>query len=136
MSYDEELNWLRDRGVQIDHKGRIIVSLPTIPDEFDYDLTEREPSIAELMRHDIDPRLAASRGRRRRRLTTPVQRNSRATRPYQQPAARAGRPKIGSEARVHVQTMIAQETRDVLAKHHVTLADVFDECARKLLRVS
>ena len=25
MSYDDELDWLRDRGVQIDHKGRIIV---------------------------------------------------------------------------------------------------------------
>jgi hypothetical protein len=136
MSYDDELDWLRDRGVQIDHKGRIIMSLPMLPDEVDFDAVEREPSIAELMRHDIDSRLAASRGRRRRRLATPVQRNARATRSYQQPVARAGRPRIGPEARVHVQTMIAQETRDVLAKHRVTLAVVFDECARKLLRVS
>ena len=135
MSYDEELNWLRDRGVRIDHKGRIIVSLPEIPDDVDFDVVEREPSIAELMRHEINPHLAGSRGRRRRHLSTPVQRNPGATRRYRQPAARVGRPTIGSEARVHVQTMIAQETRDVLARHHVTLADVFDDCARQLSRV-
>ncbi len=136
MSYDDELNWLRDRGVQIDHKGRIIVSLPEVPDDVDFDLVEREPSIAELMRHEINPHLAGSRGRRRRHLSTPVQRNPGATRTYRQPAARVGRPTIGSEARVHVQTMIAQETRDILVKHHVTLADVFDDCARQLSRVS
>lgn len=140
MSYEEELNWLRDRGVQIDRKGRIMVSLPTIPDDVDFDIAEREPSIAELMRHEINPRLAGSRGRRRRHLTTPVQHNPAATRFYRQLAARTtarvGRPTIGSEVRVHVQTMIAQATRDILAKHRVTLADVFDDCARKLSRVS
>jgi hypothetical protein len=135
MSYDDELNWLRDRGVQIDHKGRIIVSLPAVPDDVDFDVVEREPSIAELMRREINPRLAGSHGRRRR-MSTPVQRNPGATRNYQQPAARVGRPTIGSEARVHVQTMIAQETRDILVKHGVTLADVFDDCARRLSRVS
>jgi hypothetical protein len=136
MSYDEKLNWLRDRGVQIDHKGRIIVSLPAVPDDVDFDVVEREPSIAELMRREINPRLAGSHGRRRRRLSTPVQRNPGARRIYQQPAARVGRPTIGSEARVHVQTMIAQETRDILVKHRVALADVFDDCARRLSRVS
>jgi hypothetical protein len=135
MSYDDEVNWLRDRGVQVDRKGRIIVTLPAVPDDVDFDVVEREPSIAELMRHEIDPRLAGSHGRRRRRLSTPVQRNPRATRIYQQPAARVGRPTIGLEARVHVQTMIAQETRDILVKHRVTLADVFDDCARRLSRV-
>ena len=136
MSYDDDVNWLLDRGVQVDHKGRIIVSLPAVPDDVDFDVVEREPSIAELMRREINPRLAGSRGRRRRRLSTPVQRNPGATRIYQQPAARVGRPTIGSEARVHVQTMIAQETRDMLVKHRVTLADVFDDCARRLSRVS
>jgi hypothetical protein len=140
MSYENELSWLRDRGVQIDHKGRIIVRLPDIPDEVDFDVIEREPSIAELMRHDINPRLAGSRGRRRRHLSTPVQRNPGSTRLYRQLAAhttaRVGRPTIGSEVRVYVQTMIAQETRDLLVKHRVTLADVFDDCARKLSRAS
>lgn len=136
MSYDDELNWLRDRGVQVDRKGRIIVTLPSVPDDVDFDVVEREPSMAELMRREINPRLAGSHGRRRRHLSTPVQRNPRATRIYQQPAARVGRPTIGSEARVHVQTMIAQETRDILVKHRVTLADVFDDCARRLSRVS
>jgi hypothetical protein len=136
MSYDDELNWLRDRGVQVDRKGRIIVSLPAVPDDVDFGVVEREPSIAELMRREINPRLAGSHGRRRRRrLSTPVQRNPCATRTYQQPAARVGRPTIGSESRVHVQTMIAQETRDILVKHRVTLADVFDDCARRLSRV-
>ena len=82
MSYDDELDWLRDRGVQIDHKGRIIVSLPEIPDEVDFDVVEREPSIAELMRHEINPRRAGSRGRRRRHLSTPVQRNPEALRDF------------------------------------------------------
>ena len=118
MSYNDELDWLRDRGVQIDHKGRIIVRLPEIPDEVDFDVVEREPSIAELMRHEINPRRDGSRGRRRRHLSTPVQRNPGATRFYRQLAAgaRVGRPTIGSEVRVHVQTMIAQATRDILVK--------------------
>lgn len=133
MSYDDELDWLRDRGVQIDHKGRIIVSLPEIPDEVEFDVVEREPSIAELMRHEINSRRDGSRGRRRRHLSTPVQRNPGAARFHRQlAAARVGRPTIGSEVRVHVQTMIAQATRDILVKHRVTLADVFDDCARKL----
>jgi hypothetical protein len=136
MSYDDELNWLRNRGVQVDRKGRIIVSLPAVPDDVDFDVVEREPSIAELMRREINPRLAGSHGRRRRRLSTPVQRNPGATRTYKQPAARVGRPTIGSEARVHVQTMIAQETRDILVRNRVSLADVFDVCARWISRVS
>lgn len=94
MSYDDELNWLRDRGVQVDHKGRIIVSLPAVPDDGDFDVVEREPSIAELMRREINPRLAGSHGRRRHRLSKPVQRDPGATRVYQQPAARVGRPTI------------------------------------------
>jgi hypothetical protein len=91
------------------------------------------------MRHEINPRLAGSRGRRRRHLTTPVQNNPSATRSYRASArttARAGRPTIGSEVRVHVQTMIAQETRDLLIRHRVTLADVFDDCVRRLTRVT
>jgi hypothetical protein len=141
MSYDNELDWLRDRGVQIDHKGRIIVSLPKIPDEVDFDAVEREQSIAELMRHEINPRRAGSRGRRRQHLSTPVQCDPRgAARFYRQMPERAtprvGRPTIGLEVRVHVQTLIAQATRDILVKHRVTLADVFDDCARKLTRAS
>ncbi len=137
MAPHDDLEWLRERGVQIDRRGRIIVSLPAMPDgDINFDLEEREPSIAELMRHDVNSRRAGSRGRRRRHLSTPVQRNPGATRNYRQPAARVGRPTIGSEARIHVQTMIAQETREVLARHRVTLADVFDDCVRKLLHVS
>jgi len=137
MSYDDELDWLRNRGVQIDDKGRIIVSLPQIPDEVDFDVVEREPSIVELMRHEIHSHRAGSRGRRRQHLSTPVQRDPRAAARFYQrlaerTAPRVGRPTIGSEVRVHVQTMIAQATRDILVKHRVTLADVFDECARKL----
>ncbi|MBV9719244.1 MAG: hypothetical protein JOZ77_07985 [Candidatus Eremiobacteraeota bacterium] len=141
MSYDDELDWLRDRGVQVDHKGRIIVSLPEIPDEVDFDAVDREPSIAELMRHEINFRRAGSRGRRRQHLSAPVQGDPRgAARFYRQLAERmtprVGRPRIGSEVRVHVQTMIGQTTRDILVKHRIRLADVFDDCVRKLTHVS
>jgi hypothetical protein len=135
MAYDNQLDWLRDRGVQIDHKGRIIVSLPAIPDNdiCNVDDDEREPSIAELMRRDVNVRLGGSRGRRRRRASKAVSTSHHATQ-TQEPAqtARMGRPLVGSEVRVYVQTSIAQRTREVLTKHGMTLADVFDDYAREL----
>lgn len=139
MAYDNQLDWLRDRGVQIDHKGRIIVSLPVMPDDdiraVDEDV--REPSIAELMRRDVNVRLGGSRGRRRRRASKAVT-SSHHTARSQEPAqtARMGRPVIGSEVRVYVQTSIAQRTREVLTKHGMTLADVFDDYVRELPDVS
>lgn len=140
MTHDSELDWLRDRGVQIDHKGRIIVSLPAVPDDELRDLgplDEREPSMAELMRRDVDLRHAGSRGRRRRAASRPVQSAQRAPR-VSQPAqtARIGRPVVGTEVRVYVQTSIAQRTRETLTRHGVTLADVFDDCVRELRDVS
>jgi hypothetical protein len=135
MAYDNQLDWLRDRGVQIDHKGRIIVSLPAMPDDDIRDVNddEREPSIAELMRRDVNVRLGGSRGRRRRRASKAVSSGHHAAR-TQEPAqtTRMGRPAIGSEVRVYVQTSIAQRTREVLTKHGMTLADVFDDYAREL----
>ncbi len=135
MAYDSQLDWLRDRGVQVDHKGRIIVSLPAIPDDDirDVDDVEREPSIAELMRRDVDVRAGGSRGRRRRRAAKAVSSSHHAAR-TQEPAqtVRMGRPVIGSEVRVYVQTSIAQRTREVLTKNRMTLADVFDDYARGL----
>ena len=134
MAYDNQLDWLRDRGVQIDHKGRIIVSLPAIPDDDIHDVAddEREPSITQLMRRDVNVRLGGSRGRRRRRSSKAVS-SSHASR-TQEPAqtARMGRPVIGSEVRVYVQTSIAQRTREILTKRGMTLADVFDDYAREL----
>ncbi len=134
MAYDNQLNWLRDRGVQIDHKGRIIVSLPAMPDDdiCDVDDDERAPSIAELMRRDVNVRLGGSRGRRRRRASKAVSSSHPAR--TQEPAqtARMGRPVIGNEVRVYVQTSIAQRTREVLTKRGMTLADVFDAYAREL----
>ncbi len=140
MAYDNDLEWLRDRGVQVDHKGRIIVSLPAVPDDEIYDidpLDEREPSIAELMRRDVDVRHAGSRGRRRRGLSKPVQPGQRAARAAQpSQTARIGRPVVGTEVRVYVQTSIAQRTREILTRHGVTLAEVFDNYARELPNVS
>jgi hypothetical protein len=137
MGRQDELEWLRDRGVQIDRKGRIIVSLPAVPDnEIDFDVEERDPSIAQLMRRDVDVRHAGSRGRRRRRYSTLTPTNLRRTRlPQPKQEVRIGRPLVGSEARVEVQTMIAEKTREILAKHQVTLADVFDDYARWLSHV-
>lgn len=74
-----QLDWLREHGVQIDHKGRIVVSLPVIPDGEVYDrdpLDEHEPSIAELMRRDVDLRHVGSRGRRRRGRPKAVKRDT------------------------------------------------------------
>jgi len=135
MALAEDLEWLRKRGVQIDRKGRIIVSLPAIPDDdIGFDVEEHDASIAELMRRDVDLRLAGTRARRPRRFSTQTPKNLRRTRLREPPqAARVGRPFVGSEARVHVQTMIAEKTREALAKNHITLADVFDDCARTLL---
>ena len=65
--YGTELDWLRDHGVRIDEKGRIIVSLPVPDDEVEFRNEEQESSIAELMRRDVDPRQGGARGRRRRR---------------------------------------------------------------------
>jgi hypothetical protein len=133
MAYYDDLEWLQDRGVQIDRKGRIIVSLPSPDHESDFDSSNVEPSIAELMRRDVYLRPNRSRGRRRRTTPKAAKHAGRAAdfndlgRP-----ARIGRPTIGAEPRVYVQTSIAQRTRELLLKHRLTLADVFDDCARGL----
>jgi len=134
MAHHEQLDWLRDHGVQIDHKGRIIVSLPTVPDDEIYgvnDGEDREPSIQELMRRDVKVRTTGSRGRRRRGHPKKVQ-SRQAAQPQECTSPRIGRPTIGSEVRVYVQTSIAQRTREMLAKQGLTLADVFDDYARSL----
>jgi hypothetical protein len=130
-SDENELEWLRERGVRIDEKGRIIASLPIPNDELEPRKDDDEPSIAELMRRDVDRRVGGSRGRRRRRppkaapCTAPTR--SKLLMP-----ARVGRPLIGDEVRVHVQTTIALQTRELLTKRSLTLADVLDICAREL----
>jgi hypothetical protein len=45
---------------------------------------------------------------------------------------RIGRPTIGAEVRVYVQTSIAHRTRELLTEHRVSLAQVLDECADRL----
>jgi len=126
-----DLEWLRDRGVRIDEKGRIIVSLPPPDDEPDF-RNDDEASIAELMRRDVAHRQSGSRGRRRR--STPKAYLGRAQRSskYQGSPARIGRPCLGVETRIPVQTTISPRTREALLKHRVTLADVLDDCAREL----
>ena len=128
MTNRDELEWLRDRGVRIDHKGRIIVSLPT--PELEFKGEELEPTIAELMRREV-PRTGGSRGRRRRAPRPNLKREKPAQtdEPVQ---SRMGRPVIGAEARVYVHTSISQWTRQILAQRGMTLADVFDDCAREL----
>ncbi len=127
-----ELDWLREHGVRIDEKGRIIVSLPIPDDDVEFRNEEHEPSIAELMRRDVDRRQGGSRGRRRRCApkashdTQPAR-----TDPPTQPA-RLGRPAVGEELRVYIQTTIAPQTRETLAKRGLTVAEVLDDCAREL----
>ena len=48
---------------------------------------------------------------------------------------RLGRPVVGEEPRVYVQTTIALQTRETLTKRGLTLADVLDDCARELADV-
>ena len=138
MGYHEQLDWLRDHGVQIDQKGRIIVSLPTVPDDEIYEIgdDEREPSIRELMRRDVDVGSSGSRGRRRRTPPKKTKHSRHAGQPQEYAASRIGRPTIGAEVRVYVQTSIAQRTREILAQQGMTLADVFDDCARSLPHAS
>jgi hypothetical protein len=124
-SDDAELDWLRERGVEIDHKGRIIVRLP----EPDLDLEfrdEEQSSIADLMRRSVNRRNGSARGRRR------ASHNSGHHSVGNVPKRRRGRPTIGDETRVRVQTTIDPRTRDALRRCRQTLADVFDGCAREL----
>jgi len=134
MAYYNDLGWMRDSGVRVDHKGRIIISLPAESvDDFTRDSDDDEQSIAELMRRDVNLRLVGSKGRRRRRAPKNErykERVVRADNPLQTP--RVGRPAIGAEVRVYLQTSIAKRTREVLAANGLTLADVFDNCAREL----
>lgn len=139
MAYHEQLDWLRDHGVQVDHKGRIIVSLPSVPDDERYDVDdvdEREPSIRELMRRDVNVRITGSRGRRRRGRSKSLKCSHNAAQPHEPTVSRIGRPAIGAEVRVYVQTSIAQRTREILATHGMTLADVFDDYVRSLPNAS
>lgn len=134
MPYCNDFGWMRDRGVRVDHKGRIIVSLPVEPvDDFRRDSDDDAASIADLMRRDVNLRLGGSKGRRRRRAPKNErckERVVRADNPLQTP--RVGRPAIGAEVRVYLQTSIAKRTREILAANGLTLADVFDDCAREL----
>jgi hypothetical protein len=134
MARDNDFAWLRDHGVQVDHKGRIIVRLPAIPDDdFPLEPNDDEVSIAELMRRDVNFRPGGSRGRRRRRGNTNDAVSRRSTPGGDEAtSSRIGRPSIGAEVRVYVQTSIAQRTREILVEHGITLADVFDECAREI----
>lgn len=125
----DELQWLRDRGVQIDHKGRIIVSLPA-PEEAQWPAEDREPSIAELMRREVNRR-GGSHGRRRRSAPKATSGSDRGT-PLRACASRLGRPAIGAEVRVYVHTSVARTTRETLLQRGLTLAQVFNECAREL----
>ena len=88
------------------------------------------------MRRDVDVRHTGPRGRRRRasKAVQSSQRNPRLTEKPQ--TARVGRPIVGSEVRVYVQTSIAEQTRAILAKRGITLAEVFDSCVRGLSNVS
>jgi hypothetical protein len=78
-------------------------------------------------------RLGRSRGRRRRRTPKSTKHTDRVARTDDSARlTRTGRPAIGAEVRVYVQTSIAQPTREILASRGLTLADIFDGCARGL----
>jgi hypothetical protein len=146
-SHEGELESVAHRGVWRDLKGRIVTRLPVPADDFRYprddslaaleeslEFAADEPAIVELMRHDVDRRLGASKGRRRRQPPNSKQNQSRVARESGAAVeSRIGRPTIGAEVRVYVQTLIAQRTRELLAERGVSLAQVFDACAHSLL---
>jgi hypothetical protein len=138
MAYYNDCSWMRDSGVRVDHKGRIIISLPAESvDDFTRDSDDDAASIAELMRRDVNLRLGGSKGRRRRGAPKNSQRGDRAVHTDNSSrTSRIGRPAIGAEVRVYVQTSIDRRTREILAENGITLADVFDDCARGLAHAS
>jgi hypothetical protein len=92
-----------------------------------------EVRIAELMQRDVDLKSSGSRARRRRssRAASVTKREQGTSGPKS--PARVGRPAIGAEARVRVQTSVALRTREILAEVGVTLADVFEACAQGVM---
>lgn len=98
------------------------------------ELLDDDREIAELMRRDVNLRTGGSKGRRRRRQPAKSKQDMdrAATAGRTGVLSRVGRPAIGLEVRVYVQTSIAQRTRELLAAHGVTLAQIFDDYARRL----
>jgi hypothetical protein len=129
---ESELAWLRDRGVRIDEKGRIIITLPAPDGDLTASGRDELVSIIELMRREVDRRDGGSRGRRRRGAPKASHRAKPAPSPTPIQPSRFGRPPIGDELRVDVQTTIAAQTRRVLSKRGLSLADVLADCAREL----
>lgn len=132
-----------DRGNWRDQKGRIITRLPVSDDDFRYPRDDSmaaleealefdgdESSITELMRRDVNLRLVGSKPRRRRQ--PPASRSGSRTSHVDANlgvVSRIGRPTIGAEVRVYVQTSIGQRTRELLAQHNASLAQILDEFA-------
>jgi hypothetical protein len=91
-----------------------------------------EATIAELMQRDVDLKSFAPRTHRRRSSRAKPMVNREKGASGDEVVARVGRPMIGAEVRVCVQTSIALRTREILAAVGMTLADVFDAYARGL----
>ena len=86
-----------------------------------------------LMRRDVRWKVSGSKGRRRPRPGSDVRAyQDRVSKREAVLSQRPGRPTIGAEVRVYVQTSIAPETKKALTAHGMTLAQVFDEFARGL----
>jgi hypothetical protein len=122
-----EVVWLRDHGVEIDEKGRPIVSLPSPDGGEPYEGETEILSIRDLMRRDIDLKKQHSRPSRRRA-------GKPATKADGEPSdqGRRGRPPIGDERRIQVDTTIAKETARAIRERNMTLASILDACASEL----
>jgi hypothetical protein len=142
VRFDGERLWPSDPTDGEDGQRAVVARLRALDDDFRYPYDDSlaaldelldddaDATIAELMRHDVDRRRSGSRGRRRRGAKARDARSRAA--PKDAVALRIGRPTIGAEVRVYVQTSIAQCTRDALIRRKVTLADVFDDIAQRL----
>jgi hypothetical protein len=114
-----------------DFRGSFDDSLAALEDAIA--LQYAEVTIAELMQRDVDLKTFGSRARKRRSSRAKSAMKGEKDTNSNEVVARVGRPTIGAEARVCVQTSIALRTRDILAAAGMTLADVFDAYARRLM---
>ena len=129
-------------GNRRDQEDRLISRLHVPDDDFRYpsddsmaaleeslEIAGDESSIVELMRRDVNLRIGGSKGRRRRQPQDSRSGSPSHREPSHGVVSRIGRPTIGAEVRVYVQTSIGQRTRELLAEHNVSLAQVLDQYA-------
>ncbi len=141
---------INERGERIDGKGRIVASLPPHQEAYnpnlaDISVTEfldRVDAIDQRHRDDeasieslMQPGYTVSKGggsrscRSRRDPKPPTAEQLRRSRHIDDDAPRSGRPLLGLERRVKVETTIDPAVARLLADRGITVASILDEAA-------